>query len=413
MHCSPARVVRPAHEHEIVHIVRQAVADGLTLRVAGAGHSFAPLVCTDGVLLDITRLEGCVGIDTAAGTATFWAGTPVRDVNRILAADGLALATMGTSRSSTIAGAVITGTHGNCTNAAVMAQHLTAFRLITACGEILDCSPHSNPDIFGTGRISLGALGVVTQVTLRCVPAFALHTARMCHSLSGFSTLADSILDQASYASAWWYPDSEHVVLEQAQPVRKLLRKPVSKDIAGDVVLWAAVTAGRIQPRYTRLARRPPSGYRSRTLPNSAALTVSQRIPFHALEYAIPIGELTTVLHTFRAMLQEEATGMPWPIEIRFSRRDDLPLSLAESRDTAYLNIVVDPRRRDMSHVLWLAERVLADLDGRPHLAKLHSLDTDEIARCYPAVEQLDQLRRTIDPSRVFSNPYLERILGW
>src|SRR5256885_2966242 len=216
--CSPAERLRPSGEAEVAAAVAGAAERGLRVRVAGAGHSFSPVACTDGLLLDLTGLSGVEAVDRDARTVTVRAGTRVEEAAAALAAHGLALCGHGTARRSTIAGVVSTGTHGGSAVHPSLGAQLVEARLVAADGSVRTCSEASDPALLACLRTSLGALGVFTSLVLRCVPA--RHVA-IEERDEPFDTAVEPIPEWASageVASLLWFPWSERVVTRCLDP---------------------------------------------------------------------------------------------------------------------------------------------------------------------------------------------------
>ena len=191
-----ARVVHPATADDLAVAIRSAQADGLTAKAIGAGHSFTGAAITDGVRVDLDRLSGLLSIDRDARRVTVPAGMQLRALNSLLAANGLAMPNLGDIDVQTVAGALSTGTHGTGAKLGCLSTFVTGLTLVTAAGEVFACSATENPDIFQAARVGVGALGVITEVTLQVTDAFTL----MADERSEEHTSELQSLDHISYA---------------------------------------------------------------------------------------------------------------------------------------------------------------------------------------------------------------------
>jgi FAD/FMN-containing dehydrogenase len=171
---TPRTVVTPGSITELRAAVVEAVQRGETVRVAGAGHSFAPLCATSGTLLDLSRLAGVERIDPNTGEATIWAGTRIADLGEPLLAKGRALANQGDIDRQAIAGAVSTGTHGTGRKHGSFSAAARAVELMRPDGDLLTIDT-TEPERLRAASLSLGLLGVLTRVTLATVPAYKLR----------------------------------------------------------------------------------------------------------------------------------------------------------------------------------------------------------------------------------------------
>src|SRR6185503_4258911 len=159
----PQRIVKPSSDAELIAAVRDGAAP---IRIAGTGHSFTALVETNGTLLSLDALSGVVRTDANALTATVRAGSKIHALGRPLFDAGLALKNQGDIDRQAIAGAVGTGTHGTGPTLGSLSAEVAGFRLVTANGDVLDCSANSNADVWSAGRVSFGSLGVMSEITM-------------------------------------------------------------------------------------------------------------------------------------------------------------------------------------------------------------------------------------------------------
>jgi L-gulonolactone oxidase len=166
---------RPGGADEVAAIVREAGGAGRTVRAVGSGHSFTDAAATTDVRLVLDRLTGIVAVDPETRLVRVRAGTTLAALNTELAAHGLAMPNLGDVDVQTVAGALATGTHGTGAGYGCLSTFVTELELVTGAGDVVRCSTKERPDLFAAARVGLGAVGVVTEVTLRCVDAFVLH----------------------------------------------------------------------------------------------------------------------------------------------------------------------------------------------------------------------------------------------
>ena len=212
---TPAEVQDAGSVHEVADAVRRAASSGLRVRVAGSGHSFTPLVATDGLLLRVDRLSGVVGIDRERRRVRVLAGTPLHVLNPALQALGLALPNLGDVDRQTISGAIATGTHGTGTRRQGIAAAVSGLTLVLADGSTLECSAEVEPEVFGAARVGLGALGVVTEVELQCVPAFRLHAKEAAASLTELLPVIQIEADATDHLDLLWFPHTDRVLAKR------------------------------------------------------------------------------------------------------------------------------------------------------------------------------------------------------
>src|SRR5699024_6164724 len=219
---TPVRRSAPTTVAEAVGAVTAATEQGATVKCVGAGHSFSPAAATDGVLLsldDLTGIESIVPTHDADGRVdgadvTVWAGTRLHRLAPLLWDVGLAQPNLGDFAEQSLAGAISTGTHGTGTAFPGLPATVVGLQLVLADGSVLNCSRESEPEVFDAARLGLGALGVITKMTIHCVPAFTLHAderpwtlSAVLHDLEGFARSAD-------HAEFFWFPHTDAINLK-------------------------------------------------------------------------------------------------------------------------------------------------------------------------------------------------------
>ena len=416
----PARVLAPRDAGEVADAVRAAARDGLRVRMAGSGHSFTGAALTDGVLLRPQRLTGLLAVDTAGGTATVRAGTRLRELSGLLATHGLALENLGDIDAQTIAGAVATGTHGTGAGYGGLAAQVTGLELVLADGSVTQASG----DLLAAATVGLGAYGVVTAVTLRCVPAFGLRAVETAEKLDDLLDRWDTLPAEADHVEFYWWPHTRDCQLKRNTrvPVAELHPLPRWKALLDDelvanalfgAVCRAGVRAPALVPPANRLATRL-LGARTYTDRSDRVFAARRRVRFHETEWAMPRDALPAVLRELDAVITRRGWRVSFPVEVRFAAADGCWLSTAYGRDTAYLaahRYVREPYADYFAAVAGIVDIVTGGA-GRPHWGKLHELDAAALAPRYPRFADAVALRARLDPERRFANTYTDQVLG-
>ncbi len=415
--CRPARIVRPRTEADVAAELSRAAAAGETVRAVGAGHSFNRLVCTDGTLLDMSACAGVTSIDREARTVTVGGGTSLAVLNAALDRVGLALANVGTITAQTVAGALATGNHGTGLAYGPFASLVTALRLVTADGTVLDCD-ESDPELFRCARTSLGALGIVTSVTLRCVPAFRLRsepdTRPLDDLLDGFGEWAAS----ADHVACSWLPWRDtastralHRTDEKAS--RGAGRRPwmsTLDEVRCGIAGLGSRLHGAAVPWLT--ATLPPRGPATSYVDTGhRVFSFPQPVRFFALEHALPLHGVPAAIRSLRGALRRFGLYSPYSVLIRVGAADDAPLSPAYGRATGYVNLTV-PRTARYVELLRTVEHVLREHNARPHWGKAHTATAEILRPRYPEWDTFARMRGKLDPDGRFANDYLARLLG-
>ncbi|MFH8982003.1 D-arabinono-1,4-lactone oxidase [Streptomyces varsoviensis] len=416
----PARTVAPNSAEELAAAVRRAAADGLRVKAVGTGHSFTAAAATDGLLIRPERLTGVREIDRTAGTVTVAAGTPLKRLNETLSAHGLSLTNMGDITEQTVSGAISTGTHGTGRDSASIAAQIRGLELVTADGSVLACSEKENPEVFAAARVGLGALGVITAVTFAVEPEFWLTAREEPMPFDRVTAEFDQLAAENEHFEFYWFPHTGNCNTKRnnRSPGPAAPPSPLSAWIEDELLsntLFRALCAlGRTAPAtippVAKISSRALSARTYTDIPYKV-FTSPRRVRFLEMEYALPREAAVAALRELRAMIERSRLRISFPVEVRTAPADDIPLSTAAGRDTAYLAM---HQYRGTSHHAYFsaAEQIMTAHGGRPHWGKLHSRDAGYLAGVYPRFDEFRALRDRLDPQRLFGNDYLRRVLG-
>ncbi|MFD5215592.1 D-arabinono-1,4-lactone oxidase [Microbacterium sp. NPDC058345] len=418
----PVRVERPRSPEGVQRAVKAALAQGLTIKAVGGSHSFTGIAVAPGVLLELDDLQGLVSADAASGLVTLLGGTRLHRIPKLLAPYGLAMQNLGDIDRQSIAGAVSTGTHGTGARFGVIATQVRGLTLVTADGEFLRIDAEHNAEMLPGAIVGLGALGIIVDVTLQCVPAFQLHAVDAPVPLDdALETLHDRAAE-ADHLEFYWHPHTDVALMKTQTRLpesarrhpRPPLRRWVDETLLANGVFGIFCATSRFAPAmippFNRLAVRL-TGDAEYTDRSHRVLIHDRAVRFREMEYAIPAANVVPAFQAIRRLIEERRWRIEFPIEVRFAAADDLWLSTASGRDSAYIAVHrywrVDPRA-----YFDAVEQILLDAGGRPHWGKLHSLDDAQLRDRYPRFHDFVSLRDRLDPGRLFGNRYLERVLG-
>ncbi|MGW7329602.1 D-arabinono-1,4-lactone oxidase [Streptomyces sp. NPDC054840] len=417
---TPARTVTPASVGELQEAVRRAAEDGLRVKAVGTGHSFTAAAATDGVLVRPQAMTGIRSIDRAAGTVTVAAGTVMKDMNQALAAEGLSLTNMGDIMEQTVSGATSTGTHGTGRDSASVAAQIRGLELVTADGRLLTCSEKENPEVFAAARLGIGALGIITAITFAVEPIFFL-TAR--EEPMGFERVTAEFEEhfaENEHFEFYWFPHTGNCNTKRNNRSQGPAAPPgpvsawIEDELLSNGLFQAVNSLGRAVPAtipsIARVASRALSARTYTDIPYKV-FTSPRRVRFVEMEYALPRGQVVEALRELRAMVDRSGLRISFPVEVRTAPADDITLSTASGRETAY--IAVHMYKSTPYHAYFTAaEAIFTAHGGRPHWGKVHTRDAGYFAEAYPRFGEFIALRDRLDPDRVFGNDYLRRVLG-
>ena len=418
---APAKVEHVGSVQGVADAVQRAAASGLRVRVAGSGHSFTPLVATEGLLLHVDRLSGVLGVDRDRLRVRVLAGTPLHVLNPALQSLGLALPNLGDIDRQTISGAIATGTHGTGTRRQGIAAAVSGLTLVLADGSSLECSAEVEPEVFAAARVGLGALGVVTEVELQCVPAYRLHAREAGASLSELLPVIQAEADATDHLDLHWFPHTDRVHTKrndvvaagEGPPPLAPWRSRLDDDLLANRVFEVANRLGAARPSLVptinRLSSRVLSA-REYADDSWKVFCSSREVRFVESEYAVPRHEVEAVLTELRAWFARTDAPVPFPVEVRFIAADDVWLSTAHERDNAYV-AVHQYHRMDPRPLFAAFESIVAEHEGRPHWGKVHTLGTERLRELYPRCDDSRAVRERLDPGHLFTNEHVARLL--
>ncbi len=423
----PARRYSPRTAEAIAGAIREAARAGLTVRALGSGHSFTPAAATSGAALDLSLWTGVVSADAESGLVTVRSGTTLRSLNAALDVLGLAMANLGDIDVQTISGAISTGTHGTGARLGGLATQVTALDLVLADGSVVSCSAGQRPDLFAAARVSLGALGVISAVTLRCVPAFSLAADERPMPLEEVAARFAEFAADNDHFEFFWFPYGKNALVKRnnrvtvAEGRAKPAPRPMPEwrrfweyEVMENAAFGALCRTGRAVPRLIKPLNRLAAATlseRSYSAPSHRVFVTSRRVRFVESEYAVPRESVLDLLAELRRGVPRLADPVMFPVEVRVAAADDIWLSTAHGRDTAYVAIhqyTGLPYREYFR----LFESIAAAAGGRPHWGKTHTQDAGRLAARYPRFADFLRVRDETDPERRFANPYLEQVFG-
>jgi L-gulonolactone oxidase len=404
----------------LVETVVAAAAAGRKVSVAGSGHSFTEAALTDGTMLRIEALKGVLDADPASGLVRVAAGTVLADLNEELFRLGLAMENLGDIDRQTIAGAISTGTHGTGARLRNISAQVEGLELVLADGSVRQLDAATDPNLLRAARVGVGALGAISAVTLRCVPAFTLERIDAPRPREQVLDSFQASADANDHFELFTFPYADSaLVLERnrtEEPARP--RGRVAAHL-NDVVLenWAlealSATGKRFPaaiPSLSRLAARVASG--SRTVDRSDRVFANdRRVRFTEMEYGVPREHGPEAARRVIEWVRSNHYPVFFPIEMRVAAADDALLSPSHERDTAYV-AVHQYRGMEWRPYFEAVEEIMDSYGGRPHWGKRHFQTAATLAPRYPAWQAFQRARDDLDPSRTFTNDYAARVLG-
>lgn len=419
---SPRHYAQPSSEAELVAALREASAP---VRVVGAGHSFSPLIETHGSLLSLDALEGVLSVDSERMTTTVRAGTKLHALGRPLLDAGVALLNQGDIDRQSIGGATGTGTHGTGPTLGSLSAELQAFRLVTAEGQLLDCSRASNPEVWAAGCVSFGSLGVMSELTLNVRPAYKLRERQWLMPREQCWRELAQHRDATRHFELFCFPHADLVLCKSLAETDEPCASPLTSAqllergeafgleqhaFAGfaELARFAPALSGPVQRFFARASTvglKERVGYSHEVFPSPRA------VKFHELEYAVAEADGLDCIRELAEALRQLHVASVYPLEMRFIKADDAWLSPFYQRDSVSIS-VHQYHKQPYAELFSLAESIFARYGGRPHWGKLHNLKAADLARLYPRFDDYRALRRRLDPQGRLLNGHLKAIFG-
>jgi len=414
---APQLAARPHSVDELAQMIKAYGRDGRSVRVVGAGHSFTPLVQTDDVLMSLEEMQGIDEIDSERGTATVLGGTRLYNLGDALFKQGLAQENLGDINMQSISGAISTGTHGTGVNFGSLSTQVAGLTLVTASGEILECSPEHEPDVFKAAQVSVGTLGVIAKVTLRVVPAKRLHYQGYRKKLADCLVNLEQYKQENTHFEFYWFPYTDSV---QAKFLNETTTEASTSSFWGNFnkivlengVYWVLSECCRLNPRFCKAV----CNISAQTIANIDEInyshllyTTPRWVRVQEMEYNILAEHAAAVITEIQDCIERNQFEVHFPLECRFVHSDDIWLSPAYERESAYIAVHMYrgmPYQSYFQHI----EEIFKRYQGRPHWGKMHTRTAAELATLYPRWHDFRRVRAAIDPQGMFLNDYLRKL---
>jgi FAD-linked oxidoreductase len=412
--CEPNHRASPISIEEVQSEVLRCTEEGERLRVVGAGHAFSPLCHSDENQMSLEHFQGVESTDLERRRVWVGAGTPLRDLGEALQERGLALATLADLDAHTIGGAISVGVHGSGLGVGNLSTQVTALKLVCAGGRVRSISREDNAELFDAARLSLGALGVITDVELQCVDAYRLYSHGQRAPLEETLLRLDEYLHGTRNFEFRWFPYSDTVQLQfmngtqrPAGPLQSVRR--VRELAVENSALWVLSQLARRLPALSEpisraAAHRASAG--DAVLDWNRAYATRRRLRSDYTEYSIPLERLPRVLRQIDRLISALKFHVHFPLEVRFVPGDALWLSPAYQRDSACIAVHV-ARGTPYENYFAAVTEIFDRNEGRPHWGSLHDKTAHELRGLYPRFEDFRALRHELDPRGVFLNGHL------
>ncbi len=410
--CHPAGRIVPATEDELAGFLARTRGP---VRPVGSGHSFTPLVPTEGHLIVVDRLAGLLDADAKRLQATIGGGSRLGDLGPPLEAAGQGMFVLPDIDRQTLAGATATATHGTGIKFTCLSGYVTSLRLITPTGDMIDADAKRTPELFGAARVSLGSLGVVTRLTLQNRKSFRLKARNWAQRTEEVLEHFDESAARHRHFEMFPLTHSDYaLVLAIDETDEPLHNPPPDPDDAAAfsqaMAHWATMPPEERKPLINAMAQQ---------IEPTEAVDVSYRIlthvrndRFNEMEYSVPLDAGAACLREVLRTIEERKVDVVFPLEYRYVRRDDTWLGMSSGDEDHAAISIHRAASMDYRPYFDLIEPIFWKYGGRPHWGKVHSLDATRLRALYPRFDDFRAVRESLDPAGRMLNDHLRRLFA-
>ena len=412
----PDRFCEPDNEQQVAAIVKEAAARGGHVRVQGGGHSWSDFIVTDDTLVSLDKLNRGLVADVLNKRYTVQAGIRLHNLIDNLANDGLAMRNLGSITQQSIAGAICTGTHGTGIRLGNLATAVVAMKLVTGTGDILTITD-KDTELLNAARVSFGALGIITEVTLDVVPMYNVENNAYFCRFDEVIDKFDTLNEENERWLLWWLvppvgpKDNVFLVTHNnaGSPAGSLGKSAVAGGLSSPLPMD---TTDLLNVALRLLRREGCQRVLHRTGRYDRELTLPLLPVFHReFEYAFPAENAAPVLKALRRVFEEHDIAIALPVEVRWVRKDDALMSQCYGRDTCFIGVSCQPNANEVNARL---EPIFKFYGGRPHWGKHFSLTRREVQEMYPdTYDDFARIRKELDPEGVFGNTLLRELFPY
>lgn len=393
--CVRAARGAPQSEDELCAMIASATAKGLNVRAAGSGHSFTPVALTNGLHLTLSKMTGVKSIDHEKKRVTAAAGTTINQLAQVLKAEGLSMINQGDIDSQALAGAFSTGTHGTGARLPVLADAIVGMKLVQPDGSIITVD-ETTTDLLLASRVSLGTLGVISEMTLQLNDSYNLREKIWREDFESAMEMHDELAEKHRHFSFFWCPyevSRNCYCLPDTSATSKSGRTT-------DVCEMKIMDITDDEPFETEFEKAAYSSdiYPIEYVPN-----------FHELEYAVPVHHGKDAVRAVRKLMLEQFPDAIYPIEYRFTAGDDAWMSPFHKQDSVTVSVSGEPGK-DYWDYLRAVDKILRSYGSRPHWGKMHFLTGEDVSAIYPRAQDFRELRRKLDPQGFYLNEHLAQL---
>lgn len=393
-----AHMASPKSEDEISALVRAATSQGKSVRCAGSGHSFTPVVATSGLLLSLQDYQGITHVDQQRKRVSVKAGTKLNTITRFLKEAGYSLTNQGDIDSQAIAGALATGTHGTGTTLGNLSSQVVGMKIIRPDGSVMEVSDKDNLDLLHATQVNIGMFGVISEMTLQVSDAYWLHDRVWREDFESLMERYDELAAKHRHFGFFWCPTSESRHLYCLPDTEKVSLSKKDFDVCEVKVMDMTDERTFYEGEHEKIAY------------SSEVFAIHYVANFHELEYAVPAQHGKQALREIRDLVLTKHPNCIYPVEYRFTKGDPAWISPFHNQDSVTISCSGGPNGVDYWPFLKDVDDILRQYGSRPHWGKLHFTQREDVDRWFPKAEAFRELRRSVDPNGYFLNDHLRAL---
>jgi len=412
--CEPGWLLSPSSRQSIERIVMECVSAGRGLRVAGSGHSFTPLVETSDLIMSLENWTGVENVDFSGRQARVKAGTPLGELTEALHRRGTALHNLGDIDDQTVSGAMSTGTHGTGRGFGILSTQIEELEMVTPGEGLITCSKQENREWFQAAQVSLGALGVVTELVLEIEPQYNLRMVQKPMELEECLDRLEDLKYEHRHFEFFWFPGTEWVMTKTLDPTGEAGegRGGFGEFMENSVFGYLASISSSASFLNPMLRKTLVAGLSEEEAvgPSHKIFPTRREVKFNEMEYAVPAGDAPEVLREIKNYIERDSLDVMFPVECRFVKGDDIYLSPAHNRESAFLAVHKYFKKPYESYFRG-CEEIFLEYEGRPHWGKIHYLNSSQLRQRYPRWGRFQKVRGELDPKGIMLNDHLRKVI--
>ncbi|MGI9273935.1 MAG: D-arabinono-1,4-lactone oxidase [Endozoicomonas sp.] len=407
----PDKKLAPASSEAVQEIV--AGSKGV-IRAVGSGHSFPPLVPTEDTILSLSRLSGVVSHDPENLTAVVRSGSRLGEMGQMLEERGQALINMPDIDKQSLAGAISTSTHGTGSDYGSLSSYVTGLKIVRADGELVECSKEKNRLLFDAARVSLGSLGIITEIEIQNQQPFRLQNESWAEPIEDMLDKAAALQNDYRNFEFYYIPHTGYGIGYGNRDTNDttVVRQPDTSNedvetlkMVNEYLGWSR----KLQKTAISAFMPGPEKVVSRDV-SWKMYSAQRNVRFNEMEFHLDAEDGIDCLREIIKLVDSDAQNIWFPIEFRYVKQDDIWLSPFYKRDTC--SIAIHQYYKDDYHKLHkAAQEIFLRYNGRPHWGKNHYLKVDSFKEMYPMWEQFQEVRLAMDPEGKFLNEHLKAVM--